>query len=171
MLDSSTSELEVSLLPSALEITSLTIPELQVSSPPTFKLKSSPPSKPSLDNPRIVITGACTTFSQSFGESDDHLVGIRAQNIPFGCKRIPIGIYVLVQFDGVRQRTQIKPIRLLNDSDIEWNDVIFLPSQVFDKVRITVYASFELNPMLGNGEVLYASETHLEELVGGTYCE
>ncbi|KIJ11813.1 hypothetical protein PAXINDRAFT_181783, partial [Paxillus involutus ATCC 200175] len=38
----------------------------------------------------------------------------------------------------------------------------------FDKVLFTVYASFELAPMLGNGEALYTSETHVEELVGGT---
>ena len=42
---------------------------------------------------------------------------------------------------------------------------------MFDKVRFTVYASFELEPMLGNGEPLYTSESHVEKLLGGTYCE
>lgn len=45
------------------------------------------------------------------------------------------------------------------------------PSEAFDKVRFTVYASFELEPFLGNGEALYASESRVEELVGGTHCE
>ena len=40
-----------------------------------------------------------------------------------------------------------------------------------DRVRFTVYASFELEPMLGNGEPLYTSESDVEELVGDTYCE
>jgi tetratricopeptide (TPR) repeat protein len=43
--------------------------------------------------------------------------------------------------------------------------------EVFDKVRFTVYASFELEPILGNGEALYTSESRVEELVGGTYRE
>ncbi|KAF8131207.1 hypothetical protein EV363DRAFT_1399009 [Boletus edulis] len=57
----------------------------------------------------------------------------------------------------------------LNDSAIEWGDVILLPSKPSDKVRFTVNASFELEPTLGNGEALYSSETCVEELVGGTY--
>ncbi|KIJ65879.1 hypothetical protein HYDPIDRAFT_109946, partial [Hydnomerulius pinastri MD-312] len=125
-------------------------PELDVSSPPTSELEFSPPPTPSPDDPWVVITR------------------IRAQNIPSGLKRIPVGFYVLVQFDGAQRRTQNKSVRL-NDSGIAWEDEILLPSKVFDKVRFTVYASFELEPMLGNGEALYTSESRVEELVGGTY--
>ncbi|KIJ58359.1 hypothetical protein HYDPIDRAFT_141567 [Hydnomerulius pinastri MD-312] len=125
-------------------------PKLEMSDPPAPELGVSPPPTPSLDNPWIVITH------------------IRAQNIPSGLKRIPVGFYVLVQFDGAQRRTQNKSVRL-NDSGIAWEDEILLPSKVFDKVRFTVYASFELEPMLGNGEALYTSESRVEELVGGTY--
>ncbi|KAG6371696.1 hypothetical protein JVT61DRAFT_9037 [Boletus reticuloceps] len=124
-------------------------PELDISAPNTPRLEVSSCPTPSIDCPQIVITR------------------IRAQNILFGRKRFPIGFYVSVQVGGTRQRTQNKSIRL-NDSDIEWEDVIFLPSQAFDEVRFTVHASFELKPMLGHGETLYASGTHLRELVGGT---
>ncbi|KAI6101854.1 hypothetical protein F5141DRAFT_1204630 [Pisolithus sp. B1] len=98
---------------------------------------------------------------------------IRARNILSGLKRIPVGFYVSVQFDGDQRRTQNKSMRL-NDSGIEWDDEIplltsFRPSTAFDKVEFTVYASFELEPMLGNGEALYSSVSRVEELVGGTY--
>ncbi|KAI6012902.1 hypothetical protein BKA83DRAFT_2489105 [Pisolithus microcarpus] len=106
----------------------------------------SPPPTPPLDNPWIVITR------------------IRAQHIHSGFKRMPVGFYVLVQTDGDQRRTQNKSVRL-NDSSIEWEDVILLPSKASGEVRFTVYASFELEPMLGNGEVLYTSEAPVEELL------
>lgn len=44
-------------------------------------------------------------------------------------------------------------------------------SETFDKVRFTVYASFDLEPMMGHGEALFTSERGADELVGGTYCK
>ncbi|KAF8417904.1 hypothetical protein L210DRAFT_2465196 [Boletus edulis BED1] len=104
--DPSTSDPEDISLPSSPEqdISAPTTPGLEVSSCPT----------PSIDCPQIVITRIC------------------AQNIPFGRKRFSIGFYVLVQVGGTRQRTQNKSIRV-NDSDIEWEDVIFLPSQALTR--------------------------------------
>ncbi|KAI6017268.1 hypothetical protein PISMIDRAFT_679577 [Pisolithus microcarpus 441] len=149
--DSPVSELDVSSPPtSELEFSLPTTPEPEVSSPPNSELEYSRPLTPSLDCPCIVITR------------------IRAQNIPSGLKRIPVGFYVLVQFDGYQRRTQNKPMRL-NDSGIEWEDEIPLPSRAFGKFRFTIYASFELEPMLGSGEALYTSESPAEEFVGGTY--
>ncbi|KAN0087968.1 hypothetical protein V8E55_006589 [Tylopilus felleus] len=146
--------------PPEIEIPSPSASEFEASRPPTPELEIlpsttpvlefSPPATPSLDNPWTVITR------------------IRAQNIHFGLKRIPAGFYVLVQFDGAQRRTQNKSIRL-SGSGIEWEDEILLPSKMSDKVRFTVYASFELEPMLGNGECLYTSESHVEKLLGGTY--
>ena len=45
------------------------------------------------------------------------------------------------------------------------------PSKAFDTVQFTVYASFELEPKLGSDEVLYTSQSRVDELVGGTYRE
>ncbi|KIO03778.1 hypothetical protein M404DRAFT_606963 [Pisolithus tinctorius Marx 270] len=122
--------------------------ELEVSSSPSSELELSPPPTPSLDNPCIVITR------------------IRAQDIAFPLNRVPVGFYVLVQVGGDQRRTQIKSIRL-NDSSIKWEDEILLPFRAFENVRFTVYAPFELEPMLGNGEVLHTSESPIEELNNG----
>ncbi|KAI9454959.1 hypothetical protein HD554DRAFT_301681 [Boletus coccyginus] len=141
MLEPPDSKSEISSPPaSELAISPSTTSELEVSSLPT----------PPPDNPWLVITR------------------VRAQNITSGLKRIPAGFYVLIQFNGSQRRTQNKSIRL-NDSGLEWEDKILLPSNVYDKVRFMVYASFELEPMLGNGEALYTSERHVGELVGGTH--
>ncbi|KAF8125247.1 hypothetical protein EV363DRAFT_1176104 [Boletus edulis] len=126
MSDPSASEFEVSLSSSPeSEISTSTTPEFEVSALPTSDLESSPPSTPSLDNPQIVITRMCPFAPTAFDKSDDHLAGIRAQNIAIGRKRIPVGLHVLVRFGGAEQRTQSIPIPL-NDSDIEWDGVIFL---------------------------------------------
>ncbi|KAI6097704.1 hypothetical protein EDD16DRAFT_589551 [Pisolithus croceorrhizus] len=100
--------------------------------------------------------------------SDNCLVDIRAQNILSKLKRMPVGFHVLVESDGCRRRTQNKSIPL-SDSGSEWEDEIPLPSNAFEKVRFTLYASFELQPMLGSGESLYSSETCVEQFVGGTH--
>lgn len=116
-------------------------PELERSdsrhTPPELEVPSS--STPSLDDTCIVITR------------------IRAQNILSGFERLPAGFYVLVQFGVIQQRTRNRSIGF-NVSTIEWEDKIVLSSKAPDTVRFTVYASFELEPMLGNGEALYTSE-------------
>ncbi|KAI6096865.1 hypothetical protein F5141DRAFT_489268 [Pisolithus sp. B1] len=119
------------------------------SRPTTSELEVSFPSTSSLDDTCIVITR------------------IRAQHILSGFKRLPVGFYVLVQFGVNQQRTKNKSIPL-NDMDIVWEDEILLSPKAFDTVRFTVYASFELEPTLGNGEALYTSERRSEELDGGT---
>ena len=43
------------------------------------------------------------------------------------------------------------------------------PSEAFDNVRFTVYASFELEPMLGIGEALHTSGIEAPEF--GTHRE
>ncbi|KAI6011051.1 hypothetical protein PISMIDRAFT_15646 [Pisolithus microcarpus 441] len=50
--------------------------------------------------------------------------------------------------------------------DTVWEDKILMSPKAFDTVRFTVHASFELEPMLGNGEALYTSERRSEELDG-----
>ncbi|KAI6097045.1 hypothetical protein F5141DRAFT_1150702 [Pisolithus sp. B1] len=122
------------------------------SRPTTSELEVSFPSTSSLDDTCIVITR------------------IRAQHILSGFKRLPVGFYVLVQFGVNQQRTKNKSIPL-NDMDIVWEDEILLSPKAFDTVRFTVYASFELEPTLGNGEALYTSERRSEELDGGTCRE
>ncbi|KAG2737138.1 hypothetical protein P692DRAFT_20762476, partial [Suillus brevipes Sb2] len=48
---------------------------------------------------------------------------------------------------------------------IEWHERILLPREPSSKVRVSVYASFELGPMLCHGELLRAFEISVGELV------
>ena len=93
---------------------------------------------------------------------------------------MPVGLYVLVQFDGIKRRTENKPVHL-HDSIIEWDDtiqlwdilysiwfvalMIYRPSNPSAKVQLSVRASFEFSPMLGNGEVLRTVEICVGDLI------
>jgi len=93
---------------------------------------------------------------------------IRAEDVTAGFKRMPVGLYVLVQFDGTKRRTENKPVRL-HDSIVEWDDRIQLPSNPSAKVQLSVYASFEFSPMLGNGEVLRTVEICVADLIDNSH--
>ena len=96
---------------------------------------------------------------------------------------MPVGFNILVQFDGSKHRTQNKPVRL-HDSIVEWDDRIQLwdilystwfvtlmisrPSDPSAKVQLSVCASFEFSPMLGNGEVLHTVEICVGDLIDNT---
>ena len=96
---------------------------------------------------------------------------------------MPAGFYVLVQFDGIKRRTENKPVRL-HDSIVEWYDRIQLwdilysiwvvvlmisrPSDPSAKVRLSVCGSFEFSPMLGNGEALHTVEICVGDLIDNT---
>ncbi|KAG2030511.1 hypothetical protein BDR03DRAFT_180902 [Suillus americanus] len=48
---------------------------------------------------------------------------------------------------------------------VEWTEPILLPCDPSSKVWVSVYASFELDPMLGRGEVLRTFEISIRELL------
>ena len=50
-------------------------------------------------------------------------VGVRAEDVVTGLNRMPIGFYVVVQFDGTKRRTINRPVRL-HDIIVEWDDKI-----------------------------------------------
>ncbi|KAF8415204.1 hypothetical protein L210DRAFT_103217 [Boletus edulis BED1] len=81
---------------------------------------------------------------------------------------MPVGFYVLVQFDGTKRRTRNKLVRLY-DNIVEWNERIHLPSECSAKVQLSVCASFEHSPMLGKGEVLREVEICVADL-RDTHC-
>lgn len=102
---------------------------------------------------------------------------------------MPIGFYVLVEFDGTQKQTQNKPERV-SDSVTEWDDVIVLyghcifyftlcllmlsvsrPSQTSNKIQLSLCASFELSPMVGKGEILHTLESSVEELERDDPCK
>lgn len=117
---------------------------------------------------------------------DNHLAGIRAEDVVAGFRRIPVGFYILIQFDGAKRRTENKPVRF-HDSVVEWDDMVQLwvflysiwfvslmisrPSEPLTKVQISVCASFEFSPMLGNGEILRTVEICVGDLLDNTRRE
>ena len=127
-----------------------------------------------------------TTVRLSFQKRDNSLAGIRAEDVVAGFKRMPVGFYALVQFDGTKRRTENKPLRL-HDSIVEWDDVIQLwdilysiwfvalmisrPSEPSAKVQLSVCASFEFSPMLGNGEVLRTVEICVGDSIDNTHSK
>ena len=57
--------------------------------------------------------------------SDYHLAGMRAEDVAAGFSRMPVGFYIVIQFDGNKWRTVNKSVRL-HDSILEWDDRIQL---------------------------------------------
>ncbi|KIJ65765.1 hypothetical protein HYDPIDRAFT_151374 [Hydnomerulius pinastri MD-312] len=113
------------------------------------------------------------TFSFPTRSDDSQQIVItrmRVENVVTGLRRIPVGFYVLVQFDSTRRRTKTKSV-LLHDSIIEWDDEIMLPRDSSVMVRLSINASFEFEPTLGNGETLCVSEISVGGLAqaGSTY--
>ncbi|KAF8549065.1 hypothetical protein OG21DRAFT_1488841 [Imleria badia] len=92
---------------------------------------------------------------------------VRAEDVTAGFRRMPIGFYVLVQFDGTRRRTENKPVHLYN-SVVEWDHRIQLPSEPSAKVQFSVCACFEFSPMLGDGEILRTVEICVGDLLDNT---
>ncbi|KAG1717587.1 CHAT domain-containing protein [Suillus occidentalis] len=72
------------------------------------------------------------------------ITAIRAVDLTLGLRRIPAGFHVAV---------------------VEWHERILLPCDPSSKVRVSVYASFELGPMLCHGELLRTFEISVGELL------
>ncbi|KAF8553280.1 hypothetical protein OG21DRAFT_1267504 [Imleria badia] len=81
---------------------------------------------------------------------------------------MPVGFHVLVQLDGTKRRTENKPV-YLHDDVVEWDDGIQLPSEPSAKVQLSVCASFEFSPMLGNGEILRTVDICVGDLLDNTH--
>ncbi|KAG0693125.1 CHAT domain-containing protein [Suillus ampliporus] len=91
------------------------------------------------------------------------ITSILATDLSLGLRRVPAGFYVTVQADGTEWRTSNKPVHV-DQVAVEWNERILVPSERSSKVRVSVYASFELGPMLGHGERLRTFDVSVGEL-------
>ncbi|KAG0706216.1 CHAT domain-containing protein [Suillus ampliporus] len=89
---------------------------------------------------------------------------IRATDLTLGLRRLPAGFHVTVQADGAEWQTSNRPVHVGQDV-IEWDERILLPSEPSSKIRVSVYASFELGPMLGHGDFLRTFEISVGELL------
>ncbi|KAG1785012.1 glycoside hydrolase superfamily [Suillus plorans] len=74
------------------------------------------------------------------------ITAIRATDLTLGLRRIPAGFLVVVRADGAEYRTSNKSTNI-DQTVVEWHEHILLPCEPSSKVRVSVYASFELGPM------------------------
>jgi len=106
---------------------------------------------------------------------------IHATDLTLGLLRTPAGFHVVVKTDGAEYQTSNKPVHI-DQAVVEWNEPILLyvllhlvfpagikkdsrPCETSLKVRVSVYASFELGHMLCHGEILRTFEISVRELL------
>ncbi|KAG2083938.1 CHAT domain-containing protein [Suillus cothurnatus] len=92
------------------------------------------------------------------------ITAIHATDLTLGLLRIPAGFHVVVKTDGAEWQTSNKPVHV-DQAVVEWNEPILLPCETSSKVRVSVYASYELSPMLCHGEILRTFEISVRELL------
>ncbi|KAG1809516.1 CHAT domain-containing protein [Suillus variegatus] len=92
------------------------------------------------------------------------ITAIHATDLTLGLRRIPAGFHVVVKNDGAEYQTSNKSVNV-DQTDVEWQERIVLPCDPSCKVRLSVYASFELGPMVCHGERLRKLEISVEELL------
>ncbi|KAG2151667.1 CHAT domain-containing protein [Suillus bovinus] len=92
------------------------------------------------------------------------LTTIRATHLTLGLRRIPAGFHMVVKADGAEYQTSNKSINIDQDF-VEWHERILLPREPSSKVRVSVYATFELGPRLCHGELLRTFEISVGELL------
>jgi len=112
---------------------------------------------------------------------DNFPEAIRATDLTLGLLRIPAGFHVVVKTDGAESQTSNKPVHV-DQAVVEWSESILLyvvlnlifpagiekdsrPCDTSSKVRVSVYASYELSPMLCHGEILRTFEISVRELL------
>ena len=102
---------------------------------------------------------------------------IQVTDVALGLRRVPAGFYTVVHHSGLEWRTENRRSSV-NDDVVEWTGPIpmrvspsptrispYRPSDLSATVCLEVYASFEFQPMLGNGEELRRSTITVEQLL------
>ncbi|KAG2142431.1 CHAT domain-containing protein [Suillus clintonianus] len=89
---------------------------------------------------------------------------ISAQNPEIPSNRIPAGIYVSIDVDSRRcWKSAVKV--LSSDNSVAWGDAVTLSSQASPTLSIEIRAYYELDRMLGNGEVIGKLKISRDELL------
>ncbi|KIK32046.1 hypothetical protein CY34DRAFT_196312, partial [Suillus luteus UH-Slu-Lm8-n1] len=92
------------------------------------------------------------------------ITAIHASDLTLGLRRIPAGFYVTIKADGAEFQTGNTPAHV-DQVVVQWNERILLSCEPSSKVRVRVYASFELGPMICHGELLRTFEIYVRELL------
>ncbi|KAF8835911.1 hypothetical protein BDN67DRAFT_1015133, partial [Paxillus ammoniavirescens] len=151
-------------------------PQMQEDS---IMINHAPPAPSSPDNPgvlvhstlpedhRLVITKmkAMNLFT-GLGQIPPGLEQIASglQYLSASLRQIPAGFYVNILVENEEYQTANKPA-LVHGGMTEWEDHIYLPSDLSSIVELRIYASPELGPMLGRGELLQKFSLSVGDLV------
>ncbi|KAG1893660.1 uncharacterized protein F5891DRAFT_1196098 [Suillus fuscotomentosus] len=92
------------------------------------------------------------------------ITSIHATDLILGLQCIPAGFYVVVKADGAEYQTSNNSVHV-DQAVVEWHECILLPCNPSSKVGVSVYASFELGPMVCHGELLRTFEMSIGELL------
>ncbi|KAG2362848.1 CHAT domain-containing protein [Suillus spraguei] len=90
---------------------------------------------------------------------------IGAKNVRVPSERIPAGIHISIIVGSTRRWKSAIGV-LLSDESVAWDDTVTLSLDVSPDILVEISASFEFNPMLGNGEVVGKLETSWDALLG-----
>ncbi|KAG2068527.1 hypothetical protein BDR04DRAFT_1079298 [Suillus decipiens] len=83
---------------------------------------------------------------------------IGAKNVRVPSRRIPAGIHISIIVDSTRRWKSAIAV-LSSDKSLAWGNTVTLPLDMSPKLSMEIRASFELDRMLGNGEVVGKLET------------
>ncbi|KAF9219182.1 hypothetical protein BS17DRAFT_789952 [Gyrodon lividus] len=89
---------------------------------------------------------------------------MKATDLSASLRRLPAGFYVSMMIENKEYRTANKPASM-EKGMTEWLDHIYLPSDQSSMIEVRIYASFELGPMLGRGELLREFSIGVGDLV------
>ncbi|KAG1720183.1 CHAT domain-containing protein [Suillus occidentalis] len=94
-----------------------------------------------------------TNTRDSFASQYIRLEIISAKNLQVPSKRIPAGIYIYINIDSRRHwRSAIKD--LSSDKSVVWGDTVTLSSHASAVFTVEIRASYEVDRMLGSGELI-----------------
>ncbi|KAG1732547.1 hypothetical protein EDB19DRAFT_1880384, partial [Suillus lakei] len=89
---------------------------------------------------------------------------VSGKNIKVPSCRIPAGIFVSINFDSKRHWKSA--IRVLSsDSAVAWGDTLTISPAASSRLSLEIRASFELDRVLGHGELIGKLETSWNELL------
>ncbi|KAG2354958.1 CHAT domain-containing protein [Suillus spraguei] len=134
------------------------------------EMKGSKRPRPQKDVSKDNEEASHPEYSQDSGETritgvqQVVITAIRATDLTLGLRRIPAGFHVVVKTDSAEFQTSNKLIHV-DQAVIEWNELILLPCETSSEVQVSVYASFELGPMLCHGELLRRFKISVGELL------
>ncbi|KAF8129578.1 hypothetical protein EV363DRAFT_291323 [Boletus edulis] len=98
------------------------------------------------------------------GDDRKVVANIRATDVALRLKRVPAGFYTVVYHSGLEWRTDTKRSSM-NGDVVEWSEPVLLPSDLTATVSLEVYATFEFQPVLGDGEQLRKLTITVEQLL------